>query len=64
MDPITRESFEKLLFERVCLPAILDQAKADRDAGKVLTPKMEVAVNIYSQILANYPGSASRGAAK
>lgn len=55
MDPITRKEFEKLLFEGLCLPAILEQMKADRAAGKVLTPKMEAAVNIYSQILTDNP---------
>ena len=54
MDSVTRESFKKLLFEKVYLPAILKQNKKDRDAGKVLCPKMDEAVNIYSQILADY----------
>jgi len=55
MDPVTRKEFKKLLFKRICLPAMLEQAQADRAAGKVLVPKMEAAVNIYSQILDDNP---------
>jgi len=55
MDPVTRKEFKKLLFERVCIPAMLEQAEADRAAGKVLVPKMEAAVNIYSHILDDNP---------
>ena len=55
MDPITRERFEDLLFDDVCLPAILEQNEADRDGGKTLCPKMEEAVNIYCQVLMDYP---------
>jgi len=55
MDSVTRESFKKVLFKKVCLPAILEQNKADRDNGKVLCPKMDEVVSIYSQILIEYP---------
>ena len=55
MDPITRTQIEKILFKRICIPAMLEQAKADRADGKVLSPKMEAAVNIYSQILTDNP---------
>jgi len=44
-----------LLPEKMYLPAILEQAKADRDGGKPLCPEMENAVNIYSQILIDNP---------
>jgi len=55
MDPVTRDQIKKVLFEKVCLPAILEQAKADRDGGKTLCPKMDEVVDIYSQILIDYP---------
>jgi len=61
MDSATRESFEKVLFEKACLPAILEQAKADRDNGKVLCPEMDEIVNIYSQILTDYPEPVTQG---
>ena len=64
MDPVTREELKKLLFERICLPAILDQAKADRDNGKVLCPAMDKAVSIYSQILTDCPEPVDEGVAQ
>jgi len=62
MDSVTRESFKKVLYEEASLPAILAQHKADRDDGKVLCPKMDEVVNIYSQILIDYPEPANQGA--
>lgn len=55
MDPVTRKEFLKLLFRKVCLPAIFEQAKVNRDEGKVLCPKMDDLVNKYCQILIDYP---------
>jgi len=64
MDPITRDQFKKVLFEKVCLPAILEQNKKDRDVGKTLCPKMDEVVNRYSQILINYPEPVAQGVAQ
>jgi len=44
-----------LLPETLYLPAILEQAKADREAGKTLCVELEEAVNIYLQILIENP---------
>jgi len=49
-------AMQKLLPETMYLPAILEQAKADRDDnGKTLCPELEEAVNIYSQIMVDNP---------
>lgn len=44
-----------LLPESVYIPAMLGQAKADRDGGKTLMPDLEDAVNIYDRILRDNP---------
>lgn len=55
MDPITRKNIKKLLFDKVCPPAILEQIQTDRAEGKTLCPKMNNVINIYSQILIDNP---------
>lgn len=40
-----------LLPESMCTPAMLEQARADREGGKTLEPGLEATVNIYAQIL-------------
>jgi len=45
----------ELLPEKVYMPAMLEQAKADRAAGKILEPDLDEVVNIYSQILTDNP---------
>jgi len=49
------DAMAELLPESVHMPAMLEQAKADRDGGKTLEPALEEAVNIYSQILLDNP---------
>jgi len=61
MDPITRKSYKKILFKSG-VAALLEQSRIDRDNGKVLCPKMDEVVNIYSQILIDYQGPVDRGA--
>jgi len=63
MDSVTRKSSKKLSLKKLVL-AILKQNKADRDNGKVLCPAMDEAVNIYSQVLADYPGPVNQGASQ
>ena len=48
-------AMNELLPETIYMPAMLKQAKADRDRGKVLEPSLEEVVNIYSQILTDNP---------
>jgi len=62
MNPVTGEKFKKLLLEEVCLEALLQQAKKDRDDGKTLCPKMDNVVNIYSKILTDHPAPVTPGA--
>lgn len=50
-----KAAMQELLPESMYLPAILEQAKADRDAGKTLCVELEEAVNIYMQILVENP---------
>ncbi len=45
------EALREQLPDTVYLPAMLEQAKADRAAGKTLCAELEDAVNIYTQIL-------------
>ena len=61
MDSVTRKSYEKILFKSSVV-ALLEQSKIDRDKGKVLCHKMDEVVNIYSQILTDYPEPVTRGA--
>ena len=61
MDSVTRDQIKNLLFGKVCLPALLEQARIDRDEGKILCPKMDRVVNIYSKILTDYPAPVTQG---
>ena len=48
-------AMHELLPETMHMPAMLEQAKADRNGGKTLEPGLEEAVNIYDQILTDNP---------
>jgi len=51
------DAMHELLPESVYMPAMLEQAMADRDVDrKTLEPSLEAAVNIYSHIIEDYPG--------
>jgi len=63
MDSVKRKSLTKGFFIGAVL-AIIKQHKADRDNGKVLCPKMDKIVNIYSQVLKDHPEPVKRGTAK
>lgn len=61
MDPVTRKNYEKILFKSA-VAALLEQARIDRDGGKILCPKMDNMVNVYSKILTDYPAPVTPGA--
>jgi len=48
-------AMQEQLPESMYMPAMLEQAKADRDGGKTLESGLEEAVNIYDQILTDNP---------
>ena len=65
MDPVTRGQIKKLLAQRkVLVYAHIEQAKVDRDGGKVLCPKMDRLVNIYSKVLTDHPAPVTQGASQ
>jgi len=48
-------AMHELLPESMYMPAMLEQARADRAGGKTLEHGLEEAVNIYDQILTDNP---------
>jgi len=49
------DAMHELLPESMYMPAMLEQARADREGGKTLETGLEEAVNIYDQILTDNP---------
>jgi len=48
-------AMHELLPESMYMPAMLEQARADREGGKTLEPSLDEAVNIYDQIMVDNP---------
>lgn len=48
-------AMDKLLPQKMYMAATLEQVMVDRNQGKVLEPGLEEVVNIYSQIMDDFP---------
>jgi len=51
MDPITLKYFKRRLFEKVCISALVTQAKADTDNDRAMCPEKDKEADASSRAL-------------